>query len=64
MTVSNSIRPFVTTTATGKPGGSRRMTLKLKAKLLAAAIAAAPLVALPTATALNDPVPKRKPRLT
>jgi len=58
MTARTSIRPLVTTTATGKPEGSRKMTLKLKAKLLLAALAAAPLAAVPTATATAQQVVK------
>ncbi len=44
--------------ATGKPEGSRKMTLNLKAKLLLAAMVAAPLASMPAATATAQQVVK------
>jgi pilus assembly protein CpaC len=58
MGMSNPFRPLSTEAETGKPEGGRRMKLNLKAKLLLAAIAAAPLAAVPTATATAQQVVK------
>lgn len=51
MATHNPFRPLSQTTVTGKPEGGRRMKLNLKAKLLLAAVMAAPVAAVPTATA-------------
>jgi pilus assembly protein CpaC len=58
MATFNPIRPLSRQTATGQPEGSRRMKLNLKAKLLLAAVMAAPLAAVPTATATAQQVVK------
>lgn len=54
----NPFRPLSSKAATGQPEGSRRMKLNLKAKLLLAAVMAAPLAAVPTATATAQQVVK------
>ncbi len=58
MPITKSFRPQSKAAATGKPEGSRTMTLNLKAKLLLAAIAAAPIAAMPAATATAQQVVK------
>jgi len=58
MPINNSFRPHSKALATGKPEGSRTMTLNLKAKLLLAAIVAAPIAAMPAATATAQQVVK------
>ncbi len=58
MATHNPFRPLSHTTVTGKPEGSRRMKLNLKAKLLLAAVMAAPIAAVPTATATAQQVAK------
>ena len=58
MATRNPFRPLSQTTVTGQPEGSRRMKLNLKAKLLLAAVMAAPVAAVPTATATAQQVVK------
>lgn len=58
MATHNPFRPLSPKATTGKPEGGRAMTLKLKAKLLLAAVTAAPLAAVPTATATAQQVVK------
>ncbi len=58
MATTNPFRPLSTKADTGKPEGSRKMKLNLKAKLLLAAFATAPLAGLPVATATAQQVVK------
>jgi pilus assembly protein CpaC len=58
MATHNPFRPLSIKAVTGKPEGSRSMKLNLKAKLLLAAVMAAPLAAVPAATATAQQVVK------
>jgi pilus assembly protein CpaC len=58
MATHNPFRPLSHQATTGKSKGGRAMTLKLHAKLLLAAVMAAPLAAVPTATASAQQVVK------
>jgi pilus assembly protein CpaC len=58
MATHNPFRPLSHKATTGKPEGGRAMTLNLKAKLLLAAVMAAPLAAVPATTATAQQVVK------
>jgi hypothetical protein len=53
---TNPIRPLSNKANSGKPEGGRRMKLNLKAKLLLAAVAVAPIATMPAATATAQQV--------
>jgi len=53
---TNPIRPLSNNANSGKPEGGRRMKLNLKAKLLLAAVAVAPIATMPAATATAQQV--------
>jgi pilus assembly protein CpaC len=56
MLTNTSYRPLSTKAATGKPEGGHPMTRKFKTKLLVAALAAVPMVAMPATTAIAQQV--------
>lgn len=56
MGTTNPIRPLSNKANSGKPEGGRRMKLNLKAKLLLAAVAVAPIATMPAATATAQQV--------
>ena len=56
MSINNLYRPLSTKATNGKPKGSQPMTRKFKTKLLVAALAAVPMVAMPATTAIAQQV--------
>jgi pilus assembly protein CpaC len=56
MPIITSFRPLSTKATNGKPEGGQPMTRKFKTKLLVAALAAVPMVAMPATTAIAQQV--------
>lgn len=56
MPIITSFRPLSTKASNGKPEGGQPMTRKFKTKLLVAALAAVPMVAMPATTAIAQQV--------
>ena len=56
MSINTLYRPLSTKATNGKPKGSQPMTRKFKTKLLVAALAAVPMVAMPATTAIAQQV--------